>query len=181
VPRITSSRATPSETGKPPSSGKRLVTALEPVREATPDDETYREPTLSPKQPTPPVESSLPPSPVREPLSAAAALLAPVPILPSSPPNNLVELVSKSPDVGTIITRREPKGQEMMQSSVEMIHRLREVGESKPRFFKLDLNFAQFLSNSRNIWSHTAIFELAYLMQAVIPWRTLPVGSLYKF
>lgn len=75
--------------------------------------------------------------------------------LVASPIRSIRDLVPKPDTMLSVVKRRE---EIVFQQGADMLLTLR-----------------AFLSNSRNIWSLTALFELLYILYAVIPWAHLQV------
>ncbi|GLB44125.1 hypothetical protein LshimejAT787_1600550 [Lyophyllum shimeji] len=151
-PQVSVPSARVADTGKPPSSRGRRVTALDPVRETTPHEEA-RDVSMYLKHPISPFDATPDQSPRQ---AVAVTTPSSLPPLPPSPPKSFVERMPKPPDVEALTAKI--KENELMRNSMEMLDRFRE-----------------FLSNSRNIWSLTAVMELLYIIYTVIPWKTAQI------
>ncbi|KAG6809833.1 hypothetical protein H0H92_014587 [Tricholoma furcatifolium] len=137
--------------GKPSSRGRRSG-LLDPVRESTPVND-LRDVSMFLKNPTSPAEDVEISTPEQSPKRAVAITPSSLPALPLSAAKSVVERLASSKDV-EILTAKI-KENEVLQHSVEMLERCRE-----------------FLSNSRNVWSATAVMEYIYIIYSVIPWKT---------
>lgn len=126
----------------------RRVTALDPVRESTPVND-LRDVSMYLKQPVSPIDSTPPHSPPQRQLITPSSL----PALPPSPSGSLIEHGPTSSVVNVI---GQPIQHDLVQSSRESLALLR-----------------SFLSNSRNIWSLTAIWEMIYILYTLIQWTTV--------
>ncbi|RDB23509.1 hypothetical protein Hypma_009237 [Hypsizygus marmoreus] len=149
-----------AETGKPASSSRSLsrrVIALEAVRESTPNGD-LRDVSIYLKQPISPIDST----PDQSPRQVIPTTPSSLPPLPPSPSKSLIEHITQPPAVDVISKRLREN--EMLQEGMKMWVSIR-----------------TFLSNSRNIWSATAVVELIYILCVVIPWKThdipLPFGK----
>ncbi|KAG5646158.1 hypothetical protein DXG03_004211 [Asterophora parasitica] len=142
-----------STEGKPTSRGRR-GTALERVREFSPDDDR-RDVSMFLKNNNSPAPSESTPhhSPQRDVATTTPSSLPP---LPFSPIKSFIERITVPHGVDAITSKITEK--ELLHNSVEMVE-----------------SFKRFLSNSRNIWSLTAVVELLYLLYTVIPWQPLKV------
>ncbi|KAF5376096.1 hypothetical protein D9615_007756 [Tricholomella constricta] len=138
-----------TETGRPNSRGRR-VTTLEPVRESTPHKD-LRDVSMLLKHPISPSDSTPNQSPGRYAIATTPSSLPP---LPPSPVKSLIDHLPGPPKVEAFTTKM--KENELLRDSVEMVER-----------------FRRFLSNSRNIWSLTALAEMLYILHTVIPWKTV--------
>ncbi|KAK7441732.1 hypothetical protein VKT23_016395 [Stygiomarasmius scandens] len=120
----------------------------------TPDDEDYVEEYIetSPAQ-APVTPSSLPPLPESPETSALVDR--------SAMDRSIIDHIPR-PQVQGIVQAMKRHEEAVLQSSNEMF-----------------INLRAFLSNSRNIWSLTALFELLYILLTVIPWNywEFPLGS----
>ncbi|KAF8064105.1 Rft protein-domain-containing protein [Lyophyllum atratum] len=139
-----------TETAKPSSRGRRVV-ALDPVRESTPNND-LRDVSMFLKHPASPFEST----PNQSPLQDVVITPSSLPPLPPSPAKSLMEHIPAPPDVDVLAAKI--KDNELLRNSMEMLER-----------------FRAFLSNSRNIWSLTAVAEILYILNTVIPWRTYEI------
>ncbi|PPQ74525.1 hypothetical protein CVT26_007921 [Gymnopilus dilepis] len=155
-----SSRFAPVESthdNKPRSStGRSRVTALDPIREGTPVKD-LRDVSSFLKQPLSPQDSNSTPanSPRRdEPITPSS--LPPLP--PSAPTSVVKKVVEQLPKPSEVKAAVEARQQEVLQNGYELLLALR-----------------AFLSNSRNIWSLTSVFELLYILSVTIPWKTVQV------
>ncbi|KAF5352949.1 hypothetical protein D9758_007894 [Tetrapyrgos nigripes] len=122
----------------------------------TPDDEddveTYVEPLSSARRvPSPGTPSSLPPLPpsVETSMVVDRSIIDHIPRPPSLRMQEIVQAMKR-------------KEEAVMQSSQEML-----------------ISTRSFLSNTRTIWSLTAVFELLYILLTVIPWHywQVPLGT----
>jgi hypothetical protein len=113
---------------------------------------------------------------------------------PEPTPSKLVKVPAKTPDrplpspPKAIATpkpqqpqqRDEPQLQmsqaDILRNGSEMLVALRTVSLPYSIFIALTSTISQFLSNSRNIWSSTAVVELLYILSVVIPWKTVYVS-----
>ncbi|KAF8894999.1 Rft protein-domain-containing protein [Gymnopilus junonius] len=139
---------------KPRSSTGRRITALDPIREATPVKD-LRDVSTFLKQPISPQDSTPAQSPRRaEPLTPSS--LPPLP--PSAPTSVVKQVVEQLPKPAAVKAAVGARQQEVLQNGYELLVSLR-----------------AFLSNSRNIWSLTSIYELGYILFIIIPWRTVEV------
>ncbi|KDR74156.1 hypothetical protein GALMADRAFT_212311 [Galerina marginata CBS 339.88] len=149
-----SSRFAPSEPTieKPRSSTGRRITALDPIREATPVKD-LRDVSTFLKHPFSPLESTPNTSPRHgEPITPSS--LPPLPPSPS-PAKSIVQHLPNTAEVRAAV---QVKQQEVLQNGFELLIALR-----------------AFLSNSRNIWSLTSVFELLYILANIIPWQSAQV------
>ncbi|KAF9471930.1 hypothetical protein BDN70DRAFT_887571 [Pholiota conissans] len=146
---------------KPKSSSSRR--ALDAIKEdtATPSKDLrdvsmfLKNPLISPAESTPvqsPRQSLIDPT--------TPSSLPPLP--PSAPASPTKIIVDHLPNVADVRAAVESKQQQVLQNGNELLVALR-----------------AFLSNSRNIWSVTSVFELFYILSVTIPWKGLqvPVGS----
>ncbi|KAJ6504826.1 hypothetical protein C8R47DRAFT_1316225 [Mycena vitilis] len=131
----------------------RKVVVLTPVRESTPIDNRNVSAYLkSPLFSSPPgTPSSLPPLPE----SADTSLVV------HADRSIIDHLPLPRPDVSLALERFKQTEENARRSANEGL-----------------VAFRGFLSNSRNIWSLTAVFELLYILYTVVPWQmyTLTLG-----
>jgi hypothetical protein len=78
--------------------------------------------------------------------------------LVSSPSKSIREMMPTPSDMLSVVKRKE---EIILQQGNDMLLTLR-----------------VFLSNSRNIWSLTALFELLFILYAIIPWAFIDVNTL---
>ncbi|KAG6855617.1 hypothetical protein H0H87_000252 [Tephrocybe sp. NHM501043] len=137
---------------KPNSRGRRVI-PLEPVRESTPVND-LRDVSMFLKNPLSPFENTPQQSP-RQAIDITPSSLPPLPESPTktSPAKSIIEHLATSKDVQVLKTKI--KDTELLQNSLEVLEQIRE-----------------FLSNSRNVWSATAVVEYIYIIYSVIPWKT---------
>ncbi|CAA7261927.1 unnamed protein product [Cyclocybe aegerita] len=148
-PAPPSTRFAPPEE-KPKSS--RRVAPLDPIKESTPvkdlrDVSTFLKHPISPFDSTP----SQSPRQVADPVTPSS-----LPPLPPSPVKSIIERLPNTTEVKAAV--QQFKQQEILQHSNELL-----------------IAFRAFLSNSRNIWSLTALFELLYVLYTIIPWQIVQV------
>src|ERR1700736_5563764 len=72
-----------------------------------------------------------------------------------SPSKSIRDMIPRSDDMLSVVKRREEM---VLQQGSDML-----------------LTLKMFLSNSRNIWSLTALFELLFILYAIIPWAVVDV------
>ncbi|KAG6878047.1 hypothetical protein C0993_000370 [Termitomyces sp. T159_Od127] len=131
---------------KPNSRGRRVVHP-DPVRESTPIND-LRDVSMFLKN----SDSPLVETPEHSPQRAVAITPSSLPPLPPSPLKSIVQRLSATSNVDALTLK--VKEAELLQNSVELLEQFRE-----------------FLSNSRNVWSATAVIEYLYIMYTVIPWK----------
>ncbi|KAG6853216.1 hypothetical protein C0991_006119 [Blastosporella zonata] len=148
-PQIPSVQSLP----KPNSRGRRVASSLYPVRESTPVND-LRDVSMFLKNPVSPFDDTSEQSP-RQAIVSTPSSLPPLPLSPvkTSPSKSIIEHLPTSKDVEVLAN--QIKEHELLRNSVEMLEQFRE-----------------FLSNSRNVWSATAVMEYIYLIYTVIPWKT---------
>ncbi|PFH50010.1 hypothetical protein AMATHDRAFT_62035 [Amanita thiersii Skay4041] len=155
---------------KPTSRDSRRQKALEPISESPPPSDLHESSAVSSpkKELASPERSSARKSAVSSPADAAKVSS---PRRPASPQSPLTTLVGRVPAVPRQMDSvvRHMRQHEVLQNGAEMLVALR-----------------IFLSNSRNIWSLTAVMELFYVLKVVIPWKTTrlpltPTGDWYSF
>jgi hypothetical protein len=155
----------------------RRVTALDPVRESTPVAD-LRDVSTFLKNPFSPANDSNHGSPSSQ---RELGLVTPssLPPLPPSPSRSILEHISRHPDVDVLVETLRRKEEVVLRGGNEMFIAFRAVScELFSLFRVLTTGKVQFLSNSRNIWSLTAFFELLYILSAIIPWKTVQVGPI---
>ncbi|KAF8966970.1 hypothetical protein BDZ97DRAFT_1806136 [Flammula alnicola] len=137
---------------KPRSSiGRRSTTSLDPIKETTPVKD-LRDVSTFLKHPFSPLESTPNQSSRQVDVTTPSSL----PPLPPSPAKSIVDNLPKAADVKAAV--QQFRQQQVLQNGNELLIALR-----------------VFLSNSRNIWSLTAVFELLYILTVTIPWQFLEV------
>lgn len=144
----------------------RRIAALEPIRESTPIKD-LRDVSTFLKHPISPADSSPNQSPRKE--SDSTRLESPIP-----PPatTNLIEGSPHPQDKNSSV--QQIKQSEIVRNGADMFIAIREVSASQE--FTVDRpDDYQFLSNSRNIWSLTALCEILYILYVIIPWQTTQV------
>ncbi|KAG6916540.1 hypothetical protein DXG01_006423 [Tephrocybe rancida] len=134
---------------KPTSRGRRVV-PLDPVRESTPVND-MRDVSMFLKNPLSPFDNTPEQSP-RQVVDITPSSLPPLPPTPS-PVKSIIEHLNTSKNVEVLATKI--KDNELLRNSIETLEQFRE-----------------FLSNSRNVWSATAVIEYIYIIYTVIPWKT---------
>ncbi|KAF8154062.1 Rft protein-domain-containing protein [Crassisporium funariophilum] len=134
---------------KPKSSTIRLDPIRE--RESTPNND-LRDVSMFLKRPFSPVEST----PNQSQRHIDATTPSSLPPLPPSPTKSLIDHLPNAADMRAAV--QQFKQQEVLQNGNELLMALR-----------------GFLSNSRNIWSVTAVLELLYVLYTIIPWKYLHV------
>ncbi|PPQ98649.1 hypothetical protein CVT24_004147 [Panaeolus cyanescens] len=140
------------DSAKPSSSVRR---PLDPIREGTPVKD-LRDVSQFLKHPFSPVQDS-PESSPRQAAQQAPATPSSLPPLPPSPAKSLIEHIpNAASNVRAAV--EHIKQQEVLQNGNELLIALR-----------------AFLSNSRNIWSLTAVFELLYVIYSAVPWSYVQV------
>jgi hypothetical protein len=120
----------------------RRVTALNPIRESTPVEDSGAVSSLLSRfgiTSRPSTDNS-------------GALI-------SSPSKSIREMIPTPSDMLSVVKKRE---EIVLQRGNDMLLTLR-----------------VFLSNSRNIWSLTALFELLFILYAIIPWALVDVSPPY--
>ncbi|KAF9561579.1 hypothetical protein CPC08DRAFT_635245 [Agrocybe pediades] len=135
---------------KPRSSIGRQPLVLDPIKESTPPKD-LRAVSSFLKQPISPHESSPSDSP-RQLHTAAPSTL---PALPASPVKALMEHLPSPSKVKEVV---KVKQQEALDNGQELLASVR-----------------LFLSNSRNIWSLSAICELVYIISTIVPWKSVQI------
>ncbi|KAJ7584907.1 hypothetical protein C8J56DRAFT_1027401 [Mycena floridula] len=129
---------------------KSKIIRMEPIGESTPAKD-LRDVSMYLKN------SPLDKSPVSFTLGTPSSL----PPLPPSPADrSIIDHLPRPPDVDTIVQSFKHHEEVIVQNGSEMLVLSR-----------------VFLSNSRNLWSLTALAELLYILGAVIPWKTVDVGK----
>lgn len=129
-----------SSSDRSPTRSGHRVTALNPIRESTPVEDSGAVSSLLSRfglTSRPSTDNS-------------GALI-------SSPSKSIREMIPTPSDMLSVVKRRE-----VLQRGNDMLLTLR-----------------VFLSNSRNIWSLTALFELLFILYAIIPWALVDVSILY--
>lgn len=116
---LCSPRSTSTDAAKPPSRARR-VTALEPVRESTPNNE-LRDVSMFLKNPISPFDST----PDQSPRQAIADTPSSLPPLPPSPVKSMIEYISVPPQVEALAA--EIKKRDLVQEGVDALHSLRNV------------------------------------------------------
>ncbi|KAK7030612.1 SAP domain-containing protein [Favolaschia claudopus] len=124
----------------------RRTVVLNPVRESTPVDNRNVSAYLKASAFSPGTPSSLPPLPE----SADTSME----IVPVADRSIIDHLPLSRPDVGLVVQRLKDGEKEAIRSANEGL-----------------IAFRKFLSNSRNIWSLTAVFELWFILYTIIPWQ----------
>ncbi|KAJ7623415.1 hypothetical protein FB45DRAFT_925593 [Roridomyces roridus] len=136
---------------QPQSPPSRRVVTLSPVRESTPIENLRDVSAYLKSNPfSPATPSSLPP-------------------LPDSPERSMEvvhadrsiidHLPLSRPDVGLVVQRLKENEEIALRSANEGL-----------------VAFRSFLSNSRNIWSLTAVFELLFILYTITPWQEYTVN-----
>ncbi|EFI26909.1 hypothetical protein CC1G_15310 [Coprinopsis cinerea okayama7 len=155
-------KAPPSTASEKPRSSLRIA-PLDPIRESTPPHD-LRDVSMALKQPvfsSPPSTATPQASPAKSVASPAAPITAMadnegspsvLPSLPPSPAKSIIEVISKPQQI-------IPAVQEKLVTQ-EIIHNGHEYLEAT----------REFLSNSQNLWTLTALFEFGYIWYTVIPW-----------
>ncbi|KAJ7257877.1 hypothetical protein B0H12DRAFT_1322702 [Mycena haematopus] len=132
---------------QPPASRvePRKVVVLDPVRESTPVDNRAISAYLKSNPFSPATPSSLPPLPdsADNSMEVVRADRSIIDHLPLS-----------RPDVNLVVQRFKESEENARRSANEGL-----------------IAFRGFLSNSRNIWSLSAIFELAFILYTIVPWQ----------
>ena len=152
---------------KPRTVVGRRIAALDPIRESTPVKD-LRDVSTFLKHPISPADSSPNQSPLKE------SDLTPLES-PTAPPatTNLID-DSPQPQDKKISAVQLIKQNEIVRNGADMFIATREVSVSNK--FTVDRpDDCQFLSNSRNIWSLTALCEILYILYVIIPWKTTQV------
>ncbi|KIK09518.1 hypothetical protein K443DRAFT_671416 [Laccaria amethystina LaAM-08-1] len=124
----------------------RRIAALDPIRESTPIKD-LRDVSTFLKHPISPADSSPNQSPRKE--------------SDLTPPGSLI------PPATTNLIEDSPQPQDK-NSSVQQIKQ----NEILLNGADLFIATREFLSNSRNIWSLTALCEMLYILYVIIPWKT---------
>ena len=143
--------------------------ALDPIRESTPVNDLHDVSKFL-KDPLTPAESSSNRS------SHQINLVTPS-SLPLPAPSTVKSLISHLPKTSELKAVVQCKQQEIIQNGNDLLVAIRIVIIqilSSYSSHKLIL-LQQFLSNSRNIWSLTAMFELLCIISLVVPWKFLQV------
>ncbi|KAG2005979.1 hypothetical protein CC2G_002340 [Coprinopsis cinerea AmutBmut pab1-1] len=161
-------KAPPSTASEKPRSSLRIA-PLDPIRESTPPHD-LRDVSMALKQPvfsSPPSTATPQASPAKSVASPAAPITAMadnegspsvLPSLPPSPAKSIIEVISKPQQI-------IPAVQEKLVTQ-EIIHNGHEYLEAT----------REFLSNSQNLWTLTALFEFGYIWYTVIPWAYFAVS-----
>ncbi|KAF5326077.1 hypothetical protein D9611_000905 [Ephemerocybe angulata] len=150
--------APPTAVSEKPRSSSRIAGSLglDPIRESTPAKDLrdvshfLKHPPASPEQ-----QQCTPQQSPRNAIDfGTPSSLPPLPeTAPPSPAKSIVEaFASKPAEVRAAVQRFHE--QEILPHGTEFLEATR-----------------QFLSNSRNIWTVTALFEVLYILYSVIPWR----------
>ncbi|KAJ6485947.1 hypothetical protein C8R45DRAFT_870410 [Mycena sanguinolenta] len=131
----------------------RKVVVLNPVRESTPVDNRDVSAYLKSNPFSPGTPSSLPPLPESADHSMEVV---------HADRSIIDHLPLSRPDVSLVVQRFKESEENARRSANEGL-----------------ITFRNFLSNSRNIWSLSAVFELAFILYTIIPWQTynLNIGS----
>jgi hypothetical protein len=140
-------KQSPPPVNRLPFIAARRVKALDPIREVTPINDSRDVSTML-KQPFSPNTTSTTKRSPRRQLGTPSSL----PPLPLSP---IFDVVPHADEVS--LARRTQET--FLRSGGDMLWNLR-----------------IFLSNSRNIWSLTALLELLYLIYTIIPWETVQLS-----
>ncbi|KAJ7355519.1 hypothetical protein DFH08DRAFT_772563 [Mycena albidolilacea] len=95
-----------------------------------------------------------------------------LPPLPESADNSMEVVRADRSIIDHLPLSRTDVSQAVQRFKESEEHALRSANESL-------IAFRGFLSNSRNIWSLTAVFELLFILYTIIPWQTydLNIGS----
>ncbi|KAJ7224507.1 hypothetical protein GGX14DRAFT_650874 [Mycena pura] len=128
----------------------RKVTVMHPVRESTPVDTRGVSAYLKSNPFSPGTPSSLPPLPdsVDTSMEVVHADRSIIDHLP----------LSRS-DVNQVVQRFKDSEENALRSANEGL-----------------IAFRAFLSNSQNIWSLTALFELLFILYTIVPWQTYAIS-----
>ncbi|KAJ7743171.1 hypothetical protein B0H16DRAFT_1562105 [Mycena metata] len=124
----------------------RKVVVMNPVRESTPVDNRDVSAYLKSNPFSPGTPSSLPPLPASADVSMEMV---------HAERSIIDHLPLSRPDVGAAVQRFKETEENARRSANEGL-----------------IAFRGFLSNSRNIWSLTAVFELLFILYTIIPWQT---------
>ncbi|KAJ7180441.1 hypothetical protein C8R46DRAFT_1069453 [Mycena filopes] len=124
----------------------RRVVVKNPVRESTPVDNRDVSAYLKSNPFSPGTPSSLPPLPESADVSMDMV---------HAERSIIDHLPLSRPDVGAAVQRIKQTEENARRSANEGL-----------------IAFRAFLSNSRNIWSLTAVFELLFILYTIIPWQT---------
>ncbi|KAJ7026286.1 hypothetical protein C8F04DRAFT_1125633 [Mycena alexandri] len=132
---------------QPPSRVEsRKVVVMHPVRESTPVDNRDVSAYLKSNPFSPGTPSSLPPLPESADVSMEMV---------HAERSIIDHLPLSRPDVGAAVQRFKETEENARRSANEGL-----------------IAFRGFLSNSRNIWSLTAVFELLFILYTITPWQT---------
>ncbi|KAF7356804.1 SAP domain-containing protein [Mycena venus] len=125
---------------------RKAVVVLNPVRESTPVDNRDVSAYLKSNPFSPGTPSSLPPLPESADVSMEVV---------RADRSIIDHLPLSRPDVSLVVQRIKESEENARRSANEGL-----------------IAFRGFLSNSRNIWSLTAVFELLFILYTIIPWQT---------
>lgn len=104
-----------------------------------------------------------------------------LPPLPPSPEHSFLDIVPR-PDVDDIVAIVRRQEQTVLQSGADMFLTVRTVSPFQSSSHPTAIHLCvQFLSNSRNIWSLTALYELLYILYVIIPWKKTSEACLFPF